>query len=152
MVNIKDIGELLGTATVAGGVNEEAIQEAEAELGIRFPPSYRRFLSHFGAAFGSGYEIAGLFEADNDDDRPPLWVNVVTSTLELRSDSHGEFPNEYIPFSGDGGDYEFYLDMSRSNAQGESPVIALDRGGHAVIIADDFLDFVRRSCDGSLSF
>ena len=54
-------------ATLAGGVGEETIQEAEAKLGVRFPVSYRMLLSQFGAALSTGFEIAGLFDASGDD-------------------------------------------------------------------------------------
>lgn len=152
MANIDDIRKLLETATVAGGASEESILEAEAQLGVRFTPSYRQFLSNFGAALCTGFELAGLFGVGNDNDRPPQWSNVVTATKQLRRASRGLIPNEYIPISDDGGDYTFYLDTSHSDDQGECPVIVLGPGADAVIVADDFFDFVKRSIDGSLSF
>jgi hypothetical protein len=40
--------------------SEEEIAEAERELGVAFPRSYRVFLRYFGAASLYGYEIYGL--------------------------------------------------------------------------------------------
>jgi antitoxin YobK len=152
MADIQDINELLKNATMAGGVDERSILKAEEALGIRFPPSYREFLSQFGAAFCTKLEISGLFNAGDDDDQSPLWSNVVTSTLQLRRASRGLIPNEYVPISDDGGDHTFYLDTSRCNAQDECPVIVLGPGADIVVVADDFFDFVSRSVKGCLSF
>jgi len=47
---------------VAGGASKPTISQAEATLGVRFPPSYRSFLARFGAGFiRNGFEVAGLF-------------------------------------------------------------------------------------------
>jgi hypothetical protein len=61
-------------------------------------------------------------------------------------------PNEYVPISDNGGDYTYCLDTSRSNSQGECPVIVLGPGADAVVVADNFFDFVLRSFSGGLSF
>jgi hypothetical protein len=152
MVDIEDIRKLLGTSTLAGGVDAIAIQAAEAKLGVRFSASYRTFLSDFGAALCTGFEIAGLFEADGGDDGPPLWLNVVTFTIQKRRFSGGLIPNGYVAISDDGGDYTFYLDTSRLDALGECPVVVLGPGADAVVVADDFFDFVRRFFEGSLTY
>lgn len=152
MAEIEDIRNRLEAATLAGGVDEEMIQEAEAKLGVRFPTSYRMFLSQFGAALCIGFEIAGLFDASGDDDEPPLWSSVVASTLQKRRASGGLIPNEYVAISDDGGDYTFYLDTSRIDAQGECPVVVLGPGADAVVVADGFFDFLSHSFAGTISF
>jgi hypothetical protein len=151
MADLEQVEQLLASAMVAGPVDDKAIQVAESELSVRFPPSYRLFLSRFGAALCQGFRIEGLFEAENDDE-PPLWSNVVTSTLQLRRGSQGQIPNEYVPVSDDGGDYTFYLDTTRADSQGECPVIVLGPGADSVVVAEDFFDFVVRSFENSLSF
>lgn len=151
MANIEDIKYLLEMATVSGGVDERSIQEAEERLGVRFPPTYRAFLSQFGAALCDGFRIEGLFVAENDDE-PPLWANAVESTLQLRQASRGTIPREYVVISDDGGDYTYYLDTSRPDAQGECPVVVLGPGADSVIVAHDFVEFISRSFEGSLSF
>lgn len=151
MADIEDIKHGLETATVAGGVDEQSIQEAEERLGVRFPPTYRAFLSQFGAALCDGFEIEGLFVVENDDGSP-LWPDVVKRMLQLRRVSKGLIPDAYVVISDDGGDYTFYLDTSRPDAQGECPVVVLGPGVDSLVVADDFVEFVSRSFQGSLAF
>ena len=151
MVHFDDVARLLSAATLAGGADEAAIQEAESKLGVRFPASYRWFLANCGAALCDGFEIAGLFDVENDG-APPLWSHVVTHTLQVRRACKGLIPNGYVPFSDDGGDHTFYLDTTRPNDQGEPPIVALGPGADAVVVARDFFDFVIRSFERTLSF
>jgi hypothetical protein len=153
MVKMSDYSEMeaaLAGLVVAGPVEEAVIAEAEQSLGVRFPPSYRFFLSKFGAAFGQGLDLAGLFVQENQE-RPPLWVHVVDSTHELRHDSGGAIPKEYVPVSGDGCDLIYYIDTGRANADGESPLVALGPGADDLIIADSFLDYVVRTRRGRIT-
>jgi len=152
MTEFEDIGKLLATATLPGGVEDEVIRAAEVKLGVQFPPSYRLFLSRYGAALCAGFEIAGLFYAGNDDEGPPLWSDVVAATLQRRRQSDGLIPDSYVPVSDDGGDYTFYLDTTCSESQGECPVVVLGPGADGVIVAEDFFEFLVRSFEGSLSF
>lgn len=152
MCDIAKIKDRLKSAILAGGVGEEAILEAELLLGVRFPPSYRTFLSQFGAALCGGFEIAGLFDVSGGDGEPPLWSSVVTYTLQKRRGSSGLFPTEYLAISDDGGDYTFYLDTSRVDVNGECPVVVLGPGADAVVIAEDFFGFVDRSFAGTILF
>jgi hypothetical protein len=152
MSDIEQIRTLLETSTLAGRVDSVAIQEAEKSLGVQFPPSYRTFISEFGAALCSGFEIAGLFDAKGNDDGPPLWSDVVASTTQRRRVSGGLIPNAYVAISDDGGDYTFYIDTSRPDPLGECPVIVLGNGADAVVVAGNFFDFLRSSFDGNLSF
>lgn len=148
MADIAEIRELLeADSLVAGGSSEASIEEAEAALGVRFPPSYRAFLSQYGAVG----EIAGLFEA-GDEDEPPLWSDVVTDTLLTRKVSRGRILNEYIPIAGDGSDFHYYLDTSHTDARGECPMIVLGPGADGLVIADDFCDFVRQYYEDTLSW
>jgi len=151
MTRFETIKGLLASATTAGKVGPEMILRAEEALGVRFPPAYTEFLSQFGAALCDGFEIAGLVDPESNNE-PPLWSNVVLSTVQLREASNGLIPHEYIFVSSDGGDYYYYLDTSRPNAQGECPVIVLGPGADAVIVAEDFYDFIIRSFEGSVSF
>src|SRR5882672_4626946 len=107
----------------SGPVAEADIAAAEAELGVRFPTSYRVFLKHFGAAWlPSSFEVAGLGPGRCTDPTPPLWEHVVDVTAQMRRASRGFIPHEYIRFSSDGGDYAFYLDTGKVDANGECPV------------------------------
>ena len=44
-------------AIVAGPATESRVTEAEAALGVRFPPSYRAFLLELGVALGATLAI-----------------------------------------------------------------------------------------------
>jgi hypothetical protein len=151
MATLNDVESLLAKAQIAGPADEKQIQEAETALGVGFPADYRSFLSRFGAIFCPEVEIAGLFHSV-DDNEPPLWSNVVSNTLRIRRVLRGEFPIEYVFISDDGGDYKFYLDTSRRDANGECPVIALGPGADAVAVAENFFAFVERVFEQTLSF
>jgi hypothetical protein len=145
------IRKILVSGELSGGVDEDFIRQAELELGTRFPPSYREFLTQYGAAVCTGLDVAGLFTSSNND-APPLWSNVVKSTIQRRKASRGLLPHEYLFIGDDGGDYSFFLDTSRAHGSGECPVIALGPGVDASIVADDFEDFLRRSLSGTLKY
>ena len=151
MRKLEDIAKLMEIANLAGPASEEMIKAAEDELGVDFPPSYRDFLGSYGAALCTGFEIGGLFLC-RDDNEPPLWTDVVTTTRQKRRISHGLIPNEYIPISDDGGDYTFYLDTTHRRVDGECPVIVLGPGVDDVVVAEDFFDFVIRASEGNISF
>ena len=51
---------IISELRVSGPSTEEEINNAERELGVKFPPEYREFLAKYGAAMGPGYEVAGL--------------------------------------------------------------------------------------------
>lgn len=145
------IETLLASCTLAGPADEEMIQSAEAKLGVRLPQSYRAFLARYGAALCRGFEIAGLFR-DTSSVEPPLWSDVVTKTVQMRRGSGGRIPAGYVAISDDGGDYTYYLDTGRIIAGTECPVIVLGPGADGLTVARDFLDFVARAANGSLSF
>jgi SMI1-KNR4 cell-wall len=124
---------------IAGGASESAIAEAEAALGVRFPPSYRSFLARFGAANGHGFEIAGLFHYP-DKSHPPLWLDVVTLNLKWVSQLARGIQPRYVAIGHDGGDYTFYLDTGAPEP--ESPVVALGPGVDYVVVARNFNAYV----------
>ncbi len=149
--NYAEMKAALAGAVIAGPAEEATIAQAEQLLGVRFPPSYRSFLSEFGAALCEGFELAGLF-VQEDESRPPQWMDVVKSTHQLRRGSDDLIPREYIPVSGDGGDYIYYIDTSVIGPDGESPVIALGPGVDGVVIAESFSDYVIRASRGQIRF
>ncbi len=152
MVDFKLIAALLESSETAGGVTDEAIQQAECTLDVRFPPSYRTFLAKYGNIHSTSYEIAGLSHEVVKDDEPPYWWDVVACNIQMRRAANGLTPNEYVLISDDGGDYKFYLDTSRPDPRGECPVIVLGPGMDAVVVAKDFFDFLIRSFDRTISF
>ena len=86
------------SCVVAGGAPELTISQAEAALGVRFPPSYRSFLAQYGAGFwkGKGLEIAGLFHQ-------PMYPCHLTGKMSSRGISE----NAEVPTA-------FHRAMSRS--------------------------------------
>jgi hypothetical protein len=146
------MSELLQSgATVAGPASRQMIEDGETTLAVRFPPSYRHFLAAFGAALCPGFEIAGLFRTSTPDE-PPLFTDVVATTLQVRRALRGEIPHEYVAISDDGGDYTFYLVSSTCSEEREAPVVVLGPGADGVVVADDLPDFVVRSYERTLTF
>ena len=68
-----------------GPVPEAAIVAAERELGLRFPPSYRRFLGDHGAGMLHRFDIHGLFPGPElGPDETPMYMSVVDQTTSDR--------------------------------------------------------------------
>jgi hypothetical protein len=149
---LERLRRVIGDGQYAGPVAEAEIQAAEKELGVRFPMSYRVFLKHFGAAWLPSYEVAGLAPGRSTDPTPPLWAHVIDVTAHMRRASRGFIPKEYIRFSGDSGDYGFYLDAGNVDTNQESPVIVMGPGRDGVVIAPSFVEFVERAVEGRLEY
>lgn len=122
----------------SGPASEEEIEAAERELGLVFPSSYRAFLRHFGSGT-TPYPIFGL-----PGDR--LWGDVVMMN-QLALDWT---PASLIRFTDPMGDYTYFLDMSRMDDEGECPVIVFGPGEDGAVVADNFLDFLRKAGAGLL--
>ena len=152
MAEYEYVVDLLSPTKTAGGVEEKTIQEAERKLGVQFPRSFRLFLAKYGAIAETPYEMTGLSNEEIRDDQTPTWWDVVSSTLRMQRASRGLIPKEYVLIASDGGDFKFYLDTSRSNNQGECPVVVLGPGADDVVVAEDFFDFLIRSFEGRVSF
>jgi hypothetical protein len=132
-----------------GPVPEVEIAKAEGDLGLKFPPSLRIFLSAFGAAFGELGELAGLPIADRL--RPaemPQWSDLVVETERTRA-GWSLFPHSLIFVSHDGAECSYFLDTAAAaGADGEGPVIALEPGRDFVPVATSYLEFVERLARG----
>lgn len=137
------LGELVfnhGTPLeLAGPISEDHIAAAEEELGVVFPPSYRTFLRHFGAGNVHFMEIYGI-----PGDR--LWGDVVMMT-QLASPA---LPNHYVKLSEDFGGCAYCLDTSRPTENGECPVVTVAEGMKDRVVANSFLDFLRKASEGKL--
>jgi hypothetical protein len=123
----------------SGPVSEEEVAAAERELGVMFPPSYRAFLRQYGAGMVKSYELFGL-------PRHRLWGDVVmmnqlTPTL---------LPSCFLKIVGDNGHCSYYLDTSQIDSQGECPVMSFQGGADGRIVAENFLDFLRKAHQGLL--
>ncbi len=113
----------------AGPRPSELIEVAERAVGIRFPPTYRRFLSDYGALSLGGTEIYGVIDDDFEDSSIPdaIWHNLTSRREGLFS------------FYAVGEGTEFCLDTTRTAADGEMPVVAVDPSGEGrEEVAPDF--------------
>jgi antitoxin YobK len=146
VVTREALSETLRACDVAGPANEDQIRLGEERLGVRFPRSYRWFLETHGAALCPGFRIAGLF-VHEDEDEPPLWIDVVEFTESIRK--FAELPPGYVAISDDGVEMTFYLDTAKGGDNADCPVIAIGPGVDDVV-ADDFLTFVTRALAGRL--
>ena len=133
-----------------GPVPDLAIDKAENQLGVTFPPGYRRFLQQYGAAWLEGPDslaIAGVTTERRDDVNPPTWESVVAATLSSRNGN----PRSLLFISGDGGDVSYCLDTSALDPSGECQVVALGPGHDCVVIAGSFDEFIELAATGRLA-
>jgi hypothetical protein len=110
---------------------------AEQDLKVRFPPSFRAFLKHFGAGLVFDYSILGLVEESGH------WLDIVRANLLAPQ----TVPRFCLLFAYSGGDEAYHLDTSRRNFASECPVVALRPGGMRRPVADSFLDFLNKARD-----
>ena len=126
---------------------EGRVRRAEQALGIRFPPSYRRFLLELGAGGVGGEEIYGLVNDGFEDSRPPQPVGL---TRQLRRD--GQISDDLVVIYNLGQGSYYALEASKAGADGEAPVVGFTPGLNSAgddleVVAPDFgrffLDTVR---------
>jgi len=118
-------------ADFAGPRDEKLVEAAERALGVRFPPSYRRFLLDFGAGSFDGHEIYGVLDDDFESSGVPdaVWV-----TRSLRDED--PIPADLIVFYAT-GDGEHLCVRSGSV---DTPVVAIWPGSdeEPEVVAPDF--------------
>jgi len=136
---------VLSESTSAGPASDQAIAEAEAELGVAFPKTYRAFLARYGAVMGEGFEIAGLFESNEDE--PPMWSDIVAETLQTRRIVGRRLPGTLLPISGDGVDLTYYISADGAD---DCRVVAYGPGYDGKLVAESFAEFVVKLASGSL--
>jgi hypothetical protein len=107
-------------AGFVGRRSEIVVRSAEKALGLRFPPTYRRFLLELGAgSFGSS-EIYGVVDIDFENSCVP---DAVWATVQARE--RDDLPVDLIAIGQD--DDELTCLQIRPKAE-EGPVIALNAG------------------------
>jgi hypothetical protein len=112
---------------IAGPVPESAISAAEEALGVTFPPSYRTFLRTFGgiaipAHLGIVHDFVGVTHENAD---------VVKRTLAARTERKLS-ENLIVVGMGAGCQEWFCLDVSRTQPNGEAPVLMYDARDNAL--------------------
>lgn len=143
---IRDLADMEDSPLFYGAVSEGAVKEAEDELGLRFPRSYRVFLRNFGAALMMRHDFAGLPGSRDTPNETPLFSHVVDDSRANWRDFRGNqlAPPSYIYVTSDEGSYRFFLDTSNMDSQGECPVVVWGPGAAGVVVAASFLDFLRK--------
>ncbi|WP_175496955.1 SMI1/KNR4 family protein [Actinopolyspora alba] len=96
----------------------ELINWAESSVGLKLPPTFRRYLETLGGCDLPGEEIYGLFRDRSDDS---VVHGFSEETLESRRDIVN-FPGFLIPFMEDGMGGFYVMDTSQADASGEAPV------------------------------
>lgn len=105
-------------ADFAGPQQIASIEEAERRLGLRFPDSYRRFLTESGAGNLGSDDIYGVFDSHSDTSGIP---DVVWATLDGR-ETLG-LPDAAVLIGYDGGEGKIVLDLGRRQPDGSVPVV-----------------------------
>jgi hypothetical protein len=106
-----------------GGASEDLIGEAEQALGVSFPPTYRNYLRTLGAGSFGAEEFYGILGADLG---APYVPNAVWLTLTNRHDFG--LPVHLIDIYSLGEGTDFFLDVSKTEAGGECPVVTWHPG------------------------
>jgi hypothetical protein len=123
-----------GEGGFIGQRQEEWVAEAERQLGITFPPTYRRFLRELGCGGFRSEEFYGIVDADLL--RGPV-PNGVWLTLDERQCTQLAPSFVIVQSGGDGSWYA--IDTAQRNIEGESPVLILDVNCHPYeVVAEDF--------------
>ena len=122
-----------------GPVSEEEVSEAERELGIVFPLSYRIFLLNFGAARLGLLEIFGIV-SPMQEKHIYEFTEVISSTLDWRESTIDveALPRDSIFVATDAGEINICIDG------GDRPIVARSVSLPPSIIEADFLDVLER--------
>ena len=102
---------------------EELIRSAEEALGLKFPPTYRRFLREFGCGGVASEEFYGITRDNFETGTVPngIW-------LTLRNRREFGLPHNFILVNDLGEGSRYAIDTSRVGDDGENPVVILAIG------------------------
>jgi hypothetical protein len=127
-----------GGGDFEGAKPETLVAKAEIVLGVKFPPSYRRFLLELGCGDINGVEVFGLINDNFENSTVP---NGIWLTLNERKSIN--LDPAYV-IIGDGGDGTYYaLDTRQAGATGENPVLRLSVDAkQSEKVADSFSSYL----------
>jgi hypothetical protein len=117
---------------------DHLIENAEATLGLSFPPTYREFLRRLGAGDIAGAEFYGVIKDDFIHSSVPdaIWL-----TLDERKNSN--LPESLIIVADTGYGHYYAIDVSKKTATEESPIVEWSPGDNSSqVVADDFGAFL----------
>lgn len=118
--NARQLIDDSGDADFDGEKTEELVQKAETALGIKFPPTYRRFLLELGCGDIGGAEFYGITGESFESSSVP---NGIWLTLDERRT--GNLPSNYVLVYADGDGSYCAIDTAQVHSDGESPVVRL---------------------------
>lgn len=95
---------------------ESMIVAAEQALGVRFPPTYRRFVSEFGCGSFTGTYVYGLGQSLDQ----PVAANTVWKTKQERKH---RLPAAFVVVGAVGEGTSLALDLARRDPNEESPTV-----------------------------
>jgi hypothetical protein len=118
--------------------SDASIRAVEDALGVKFPPSYRRFVARYGTGGPVGAELCGIWNDDPTDDGGGT---VLGATERARA---AGLPRDLFVVQGPAEDGEIWcLDTTRADKSGEYPVVFLAGPRHrSVPIAATFKDYL----------
>ncbi|WP_329320451.1 SMI1/KNR4 family protein [Streptomyces sp. NBC_01262] len=137
-------------ANYADGCDAETLAAAEQELGVAFPPSYRRLIEEFGTWDIAGEEFLGVYRTPAMGQR---LLGSVTETLDARN-RYG-MPSSLIAVMFDGMGGLVVLDASERGRDGEHPVLVWHPGsmGDETMerLGEDFSSFALDLCQRAVT-
>lgn len=141
-MSLEDLQEALDLIDELGGDFEgekstSLLNKAEGALDLTFPPSYRTFLTTLGCGDIEGLEFFGLIGEDFENSGVPdaIWL-----TMEERKASG--LPSYFVLVYARGDGVYYALDTSRSNNDGECPVVSYNGSGEYTEIANSYGEFL----------
>ncbi|MET8566244.1 SMI1/KNR4 family protein [Streptomyces flaveolus] len=137
-------------ANHADGCDAGTMAAAESDLGVAFPPSYRRLIEEFGTWDIAGEEFLGVYKTPAMGQK---LLGSVTETLDAR-DRFGMSSDLIVAmFDGMGG--LIVLDSSQVNQEGEYPVLVWNPGvvdrESMERLGDDFGSFAFALCQRAVA-
>jgi hypothetical protein len=130
-----------------GNTTEKLVGKAERQLGLKFPPLYRKFLLDFGAGNFGSEEIYGIIKDDFENSGIP---DAVWFTLKQRMEMN--LPHNLVIVYHTGGEEMFCINTGRQNNLNESPIVIYKIGVRPEhqfyeTVANDFGEFLlQRVC------
>ena len=123
----------IGSGDFEGAKSEALVEKAEIALGLKFPPSYRRFLLELGCGDIEGVEVYGIIDDNFEKSSIP---NGIWMTLNQREAI--DLKNQFV-IVGEDGDGTLHAIDTGVVESGESPVVRLSVDGRNVEkMANDF--------------
>jgi len=122
-------------AWFVGPRDPNLVRRAEQALGVRFPPTYERFVTELGAGSIGGHEFYGV---TTDDFAAATVPNGIWLTLAERNLLG--LPDRFVIVGDDGMGGYFALDTGADSD--ESPVVIWAPNAPVVSLADDFGAFI----------